>query len=119
MSGSSASQAGPITDVGPADQAAYVHAWAQAEMSDAADDFIAAGEEFDDGRLREQVVEVLKVWCCALSLQSAASSIISFLCEAFIYLPCFPWRIAASQLWTTPQTTADERVGCVGCRHRR
>ncbi len=33
----------------------------KAEMSDAADEFMAAGEEFDDGRLREQVMEVLKV----------------------------------------------------------
>ena len=36
----------------------------KAEMSDAADEFMAAGEEFDDGRLREQVVEVLKVSLC-------------------------------------------------------
>lgn len=32
------------------------------EMSEAAEQFKAAGEEYDEGRLREQVTEVLKVW---------------------------------------------------------
>lgn len=31
------------------------------EMSEAAQQFTAAGEEYDEGRLREQVTEVLKV----------------------------------------------------------